>query len=66
MRGSYSDGFRDEDIAYALRLNGAGVPCELHVYPGAPNGVMLCATMGVAQRYLGDQAEWLGRQLSAK
>jgi acetyl esterase/lipase len=32
------DVFRDEDIQYALRLLGAGVPAELHVYPGAPHG----------------------------
>ena len=32
------DGFCDEDIAYAQRLNQAGVPTELHVYPGAPHG----------------------------
>jgi acetyl esterase/lipase len=29
------DLFRDEDIAFAQRLMAAGVPCELHVYPGS-------------------------------
>ena len=29
------DLFRDEDVAYARRLAAAGVPAELHVYPGA-------------------------------
>ncbi|MFC4454773.1 alpha/beta hydrolase [Deinococcus sonorensis] len=29
------DVFRDEDIGFALRLMQAGVPTELHVYPGA-------------------------------
>ena len=33
-----ADGFRDEDVLYALRLNQAGVPTELHVLPGAPHG----------------------------
>jgi len=32
--GSF-DMFHDEDIAYAIALNRAGVGCELHVYPGA-------------------------------
>ncbi|GAA4991133.1 alpha/beta hydrolase [Yinghuangia aomiensis] len=32
------DIFRDEDIAYAVKLLGAGVPVELHLYPGAPHG----------------------------
>lgn len=32
------DLFRDEDIAYAARLWQAGVPCDLHVHPGAPHG----------------------------
>ena len=31
------DIFRDEDIDFAVRLLRAGVPCELHVYPGLPH-----------------------------
>ncbi len=31
------DIFRDEDITYARRLADAGVPTELHVYPGCPH-----------------------------
>lgn len=31
------DGFVDENIHYAQRLNGAGVEVELHVYPGMPH-----------------------------
>jgi acetyl esterase/lipase len=30
-----NDLFHDEDVAYANRLRGAGVPCELHEVPGA-------------------------------
>ena len=33
-----ADLFRDEDIEYAQRLQHAGVPVELHVYPGAYHG----------------------------
>jgi acetyl esterase/lipase len=32
------DLFRDEDIAFAMRLMNAGVPTELHVWPGAYHG----------------------------
>ncbi len=35
--GTY-DMFHDEDVAYAVALNRAGTPCELHVYPGAFHG----------------------------
>jgi acetyl esterase/lipase len=58
------DGFRDEDIDYALRLNQAGVPAELHVYPGAPHGVMMFASTSVARQYQRDIDEWIGRQLA--
>ncbi|NJC23882.1 acetyl esterase/lipase [Arthrobacter pigmenti] len=37
------DLFRDEDISYAARLLQAGVPTELHVYPGAYHGFELVA-----------------------
>jgi acetyl esterase/lipase len=33
-----SDLFYEEDVAYAERLNAAGVPCELDVVPGAFHG----------------------------
>lgn len=57
------DGFRDEDIDYAMRLNQAGVPTELHVYPGAPHGVMLFPKSTVAKRYAASIEDWIGRQL---
>ena len=59
-----ADGFRDEDITYAQRLNQAGVPTELHVYPGAPHGVGIFAQTAVARRYLRDIDDWIGRQLT--
>jgi acetyl esterase/lipase len=33
-----NDLFHDEDVAYAKRLQAAGVPCELYVVPGAFHG----------------------------
>ena len=60
-----ADGFRDEDIDYALRLNQAGVPTELHVLPGAPHGVQMFADSVVARRWNRIVVEWLGLQLRA-
>jgi acetyl esterase/lipase len=44
------DLFRDEDVQYALRLAQAGIPTELHVYPGAPHGFEIMTTAPVAQQ----------------
>jgi len=58
------DVFRDEDIEYAARLLAAGVPTELHVYPGAPHGFeMLAPDAGVSQRCRRDIDEALARAL---
>ena len=58
------DGFRDEDIDYAMRLNQAGVPTELHVHPGAPHGVMMFPDTAVALRYARGVEDWISRQLT--
>ena len=43
--------FRDEDIDLAARLLRAGVPTELHVYPGAYHGAETFApTAALSQR----------------
>jgi len=60
------DGFRDEDVEYALRLNQAGVPAELHVYPGACHGFFhLAPDAPVSRRCKRNMEDWLGRQLGA-
>jgi len=59
-----ADGVRGEDISDAMRLYGADVATELHVYPGAPHGVALFSHLEVAQRYSADQEDWLRRQLA--
>src|SRR5262249_3261224 len=61
-----ADGFRDEDIGYALRLNQSGVPTELHVLPGAPHGVQMFADSVLARRWNQIVTEWLGLQLSRR
>jgi acetyl esterase/lipase len=58
------DGFRDEDVDFALRLNQAGVPAELHVYPGACHGFNLLAPGApVAKQCNRDMEEWLRGQV---
>jgi acetyl esterase/lipase len=42
--------FRDEDLAYALRLGQAGVPVELHLPPGAPHESDFIASNTTAAR----------------
>jgi acetyl esterase/lipase len=59
------DGFRDDAIEFATRLNQAGVPAELHVYTGAPHGVKRFTDVPVARRYIAGINEWIGAQLQA-
>jgi acetyl esterase/lipase len=58
------DGFRDEDIAYATRLNQAGVPCELHVYPGACHGYQIAVESAIARQSQRDVIDWVARQIT--
>jgi acetyl esterase/lipase len=58
------DGFFDEDVIYAERLNRAGVTTELHVYPGAPHGFETVAPeSAVSRRSKRETESWLARQL---
>lgn len=59
------DGFCDEDIAYAQRLNQCGVPVELHVYPGAPHGFEgFAPSAAVSRQARKDLNNWLGAQIA--
>ena len=58
------DGFADEDIDYAKRLNHAGVPVEFHLYPGAPHGFDRSApTSPLGQQAERDVTNWLANRL---
>ena len=59
------DTFLDEDIAYAQALLHAGVPCELHVYPGAFHGSnFMVPNSGISQRWYRDEMAALDRALN--
>lgn len=54
------DLFHDEDVAYARRLQEAGVPCALEVVDGAFHGFdLLTPKTGVSQAYFASQCERL-------
>ncbi len=57
------DLFVEEDIEYARRLTRAGVPVELHVYPGAYHGFQLMGTARVTQAANRDSLEALRRAM---
>jgi acetyl esterase/lipase len=48
------DLFLEEDLDYARRLIRAGVPTELHVYPGAPHGFMMAPEAAVSRAFARD------------
>lgn len=62
------DIFLDEDLDYARRLIEAGVPTELHVYPGGPHGFdspRLNRNAEVGQRAAADRKDYLRRAIAA-
>jgi acetyl esterase/lipase len=58
------DGFRDEDVDYAQRLNQAGVPCELHVVAGLPHAYLLAPDATAVRLAERCKEDWLARQLA--
>ncbi len=58
------DLFRDEDITFAMRLLQAGVPTELHVYPGAYHASEVFAPIAaLSQRIVATRLDALRRAL---
>jgi len=60
------DPLRDEGILYALRMLQAGVPVELHSYPGTFHGSAMVANAAVSQRNAREIVDTLRRALAAK
>jgi acetyl esterase/lipase len=59
------DLFHDEDLAYARRLEAAGVPCHVEVVPGAFHGFDVVARKTpVAQQFFDSQCESLRAALA--
>ena len=59
-----NDLFHDEDVAYAGRLEEAGVPCDLHVVDGAFHGFdAVLPRAGVSRGFWQTQADALRRAL---
>ena len=57
------DLFLEENMAYARRLIHAGVPTELHVYPGAYHGFQLVPSAWMTQAAARDQISAIRRAL---
>jgi acetyl esterase/lipase len=58
------DLFHGEDLAYAERLNAAGVRCEVHEVPGAFHGFDgIAPKAAVSQAYFDSKCASLGRAL---
>lgn len=54
------DIFAQENVGYARRLLAAGVPVELHAYPGCPHAFdLLVPDADVSQRVIGDRLRYL-------
>ena len=57
------DLFLEENMEYARRLIHAGVPTELHVYPGAYHGFQMVPSAQVTQAGARDQISAIRRAL---
>ncbi len=57
------DLFLDENLAYAQRLMRSGVPCELHVYPGAFHAFQMAVEARTAKQAKIDDDRALNRAL---
>lgn len=56
--------FAEEDLAYASRLLRAGIPTEVHVYPGAYHGFNLAPTARITRAFYQDMISALDRHFN--
>lgn len=49
------DLFLEENLDYATRISKAGVPIELHVYPGAVHGFYTFGDCSIARKFIADR-----------
>jgi triacylglycerol lipase len=59
------DLFLEEDLDYCRRLIRAGVPTEMHVYPGAPHGFMMVPGTDLSKTFGRDSIDALRRAVGA-
>ena len=57
------DLFLEENLDYSRRLIRAGVPTELHIYPGAPHGFMMVESAQVSKQFARDSMAAMQRGL---
>lgn len=60
------DLFMEEDMEYARRLTRAGVPVELHIYPGAFHGFDMSPEAGVAAAFRHNSGDALRRAIAKR
>jgi triacylglycerol lipase len=64
MVGTF-DRFLDESVSFAQRLNQAGVPTDLHIYPGATHGFdAIFSSTTVARQARKDMGIWVEQQFN--
>jgi acetyl esterase len=59
------DSLRDEAIIYAMRLMAAGVPVELHNYPGTVHGFDLLTATDISARAINEGVEAFKRIMAS-